>query len=196
LYEIALNESPALTHPERLNLLWRCLQSVTAYMRLRFDYYDIAHPKFMCLMAGDFVFSAQVALKLLSLRTPGWDSCLVWKELAIDYWIERQMVELGELLEARGGAAWTKELQASGLAPVIVDPFEKLRISLTGFSALLSKETKNMPITPPEEEQEQVMSAQDGFLAGVDAEMALFDDFYLTQTDFLSMDVSTTQWEC
>lgn len=196
LYEIALNDSPVITQPERLALLWRCLQSVTAYMHLRFDYYDISHPKFMCLMAGDFVFSAQVGLKLLSLRTPGWDLPLVWRELAIDWWVEKQMTELGELLEARGSAAWTKELQAKGLAPVVVDPFEKLRISLTQFSALLSKENaRNLPITPPEEEAQVVPEQDGGFLAGVDAEMALFDDFYLTQSDLLAMDVSTPQWE-
>ena len=195
LYEIALNDSLAIAQPERLNLLWRCLQSVKAYMRLRFENYDIHRPKFICLMAGDFVFSAQVALKLLSLRTPGWDLPLVWEKLAMDRWIEGQTKELGEVLELRSQASWTKELQARGLAPVVVDPFQKLLISLKGFSALLSKESeRNMPITPPEEEQ-MVPSQDAGFLAGIDAEMSMFDDFHLTQFDFLAMDVSTPQWE-
>lgn len=185
-----------MTQPDRLSLLWRCLQAVSSYMQLRFDYENIKYPKFICLMAGDFVFAAQTGLRLLLLRTPGWDLPRVWETLAIEKWIECQRNELGELLEARSRAPWTKELQASGLAPVVVDPFQKLLLSLRGFSALLARESeKNVPITPPEEEEQVVPTQDDGFLANMDAEMSMFDDFHLTQFDFLAMDASTPQWE-
>lgn len=196
LYEVALKESPAMTQPDRLSLLWRCLQAVSSYMHLRFDEYDVHYPKFICLMAGDFVFAAQAGLRLLLLRTPGWDLPRVWETLAIEKWIEHQMAELGTVLEARSRASWTKELQAKGLAPVVVDPFQKLLLSLKGFAALLVRESeKNVPITPPEEEEQVVPTQDDGFLAGMDAEMSMLDDFHLTQFDFLAMDASTPQWE-
>lgn len=198
LYEVALKESPAMTQPDRLSLLWRCLQAVISYMHLRFDGYDIYSPKFICLMAGDFVFAAQTGLRLLLLRTPGWDLPRVWETLSIMKWVERQKDELQELLEVRSRASWTKELQASGLAPVIVDPFQKLLLSLSGFAGLLARESeKNVPITPPTEEEDEVMvpTQDEGFLSAMDAEMSMLDDFQLTQFDFLAMDASTPQWQ-
>lgn len=196
LYEIALKESPAMAQPDRLSLLWRCLQSVNTYMHLRFDNNDIHHRKFICLMAADFVFAAQTGLRLLLLRTPGWNLPRVWETLAVEKWLGCQMIELEQILEERSRASWTKELQVNGLAPVVVDPFQKLLLSLKGFSALIARENeKNVPVTPPEEEEQVVPTQDEGFLAEMDAEMSLFDDLHLTQFDFLTMDASTPQWE-
>ena len=199
LYEIALHESPALTQPERLSLLWRCLQSVVAYMRVRFAESDIWRPKFICLKAADFVFAAQVGLRLYSLRTPGWDLELVRDSLELDRWIAEQSAELERILEARSQGPWTKAMQAAGLSPAIVDPFQKLLISLRGFSTLVSRENeKNVPITPPGDAAAvpaQGQAQDEGFMAGMEAEMSLFDDFYLTQLDFMAMGAPAPPWE-
>lgn len=198
LYEIALHESPAMTQPERLSLLWRCLQSIVAYMRVRFAESDIWRPKFICLKAADFVFATQVALRLFSLRTPGWDLELVRDSLAIDRWFAEQSAELERILEARSQGPWTKALQAAGLSPAMVDPFQKLLISLRGFCTLVSRENgEDVPITPPGDAAGLQAQAQDeGLMAGMDAETSLFDDFYLTQLDFMAMGASApAPWE-
>lgn len=203
LYEIALHETPSLTQPERLSLLWRCLQSVVAYMRVRFAESDIWRPKFICLKAADFVFAIQVGLRLYSLRTPGWDLELVRESLGIDRWIIEQAAELERILEARSQGPWTKAMQAAGLSPAIVDPFQKLLISLRGFSTLVSRENeKNVLITPPvdaarvqAQEQAQGQAQDEGFMAGMETEMSLFDDFHLTQLDFMTMGAPAPPWE-
>ena len=199
LYEVALHESPVLMQPERLSLLWRCLQSVVAYMRVRFAESDIWRPKFICLKAADFVFAAQVGLRLYSLRTPGWDLELVRDSLGVDRWIAEQSAELERILEARSQGPWTKAMQAAGLSPAIVDPFQKLLISLRGFGTLVSKENeKNVPITPPGDAAgvpAQGQAQDEGLMAGMEAEMSLFDDFYLTQLDFMASGAPPPPWE-
>lgn len=199
LYEVALHESPVLMQPERLSLLWRCLQSVVAYMRVRFAESDIWRPKFICLKAADFIFAAQVGLRLYSLRTPGWDLELVRESLGVDRWIADQSAELERILEARSQGPWTKAMQAAGLSPAIVDPFQKLLISLRGFGTLVSKENeKNVPITPPGDAASvpaQGQAQDEGLMAGMEAEMSLFDDFYLTQLDFMASGAPPPPWE-
>ncbi|SPN98362.1 uncharacterized protein DNG_01407 [Cephalotrichum gorgonifer] len=193
LHEIALLESSVMTLPDRISLLWRLLELVTTYMKVRFIGSDVYRPKTICIMTGDFIFCGQIAMKLASLRIPGWDTGRAREKLELERWIGAQKDELEEITAVRARSLWTAELQAKGLSPVVMDPFQKLVISLRGFAILLAKEMeKSAPLTPPEEPVEVVPPGYDESMPELDIDMSIFDDFHLTQIDFLTPDGLTT----
>ena len=58
-------------------------------------------PKFLCLTAFDFIHAFVTALKLMTLQAPGWDGRLVRSELAFDYMVDRQILDLHQLAARR-----------------------------------------------------------------------------------------------
>ncbi|KAL8388607.1 hypothetical protein RB595_009095 [Gaeumannomyces hyphopodioides] len=123
LYEISLNELPrplqdrpgfgaaalALAHqpaatvdataePERLELLWLCLDACRRYMAFRFHGGGApsapdARPHTVCLCASfDYVVAKITSLKLWMLQAPGWDRASARKGLGLES-VADQMIE-------------------------------------------------------------------------------------------------------
>lgn len=86
---------------QRLELLRKCLQSVRAFMEIRFRKVNHEWPQFICLCSFDYAFSMLVCLKLLTMHIAGWDLRLARKELDADRYLLWQIEELRDFTAER-----------------------------------------------------------------------------------------------
>ncbi|CAI4211475.1 unnamed protein product [Parascedosporium putredinis] len=155
-------------HTERLELLWRCTNSVHEYFACRFASHDVTRPRFIALNASDFVFAAQVSLKLLILRVPGWDAGFVLEKLDFERFVDKVSMEIRSLIERRSQSQWHMEMTARRLIPKMVDPFEKLHCSLLHFKGILFTElTRNaaarQAVMQGQQQQQQQQQEQSSY---------------------------------
>jgi len=224
LYEVAIAD-PRLTKPpspsflvtntERLELLWRCANSVREFFDCRFaPPCDITRPRFIALNASDFVYAAQVTLRLVILRAPGWHTNVVLEKLRPSHFVDCVSSEIEQLIERRSQSKWHMEMRSRGLIPKLVDPFEKLHCSLRQYKGMLFKELakNNAPAAQEERVAEgggpktaaQMYAEQRPLVAGpmvmdvdmdMGVDMAGLDDFNLTQIDLMAYDVDMLAWD-
>ncbi|KAK1751659.1 protein priB [Echria macrotheca] len=107
LYEIALQGAPFPTASApfsasyRLSLLRSCLEATKAFLENRFALQMGEYPRFICMSTFDFVYAFLTALRLITLRMPGWDLAQVQADLEFDKFIERQIHDMDVMVERR-----------------------------------------------------------------------------------------------
>lgn len=158
LYEIGLQEEAhfvshtyAFTSTYRLNLLESCLQATKAFLTNRFAHEMGEWPRFACMTSFDFVYSFLTALKLITLRLPGWDLDAVRRELEFDKFIERQVRDMEYMVDRRRRRRrfifgnWSGLAETEGMVDGVVaadeseneDPFLKLAKKIRVLSRMM-----------------------------------------------------------
>ncbi|KAK3375304.1 hypothetical protein B0H63DRAFT_275190 [Podospora didyma] len=145
LYEISLKDMPGVSDMERLELLWLCVHSTNAFLTNRFAEEVHEHPRFICMSSFDFIYAFITALKLITLKTPGWDLPRVRQALCFDHFVERQVKDMMFMAEKRR----RRRIRASGdvepsaaeeRAAEEEDPFLKLAKKMRGLASTMRSE--------------------------------------------------------
>lgn len=114
LYEAGLHDELAahLAPPERLEMLWKCLQATRALLDLRFSQHLLLTtnpstisifqpPRYIALTSFDYIFSMLTCLRLSIANLPGWDLRLVRRELDFNEYLARQQQILKRFADMR-----------------------------------------------------------------------------------------------
>ncbi|KAF7563776.1 hypothetical protein G7046_g295 [Stylonectria norvegica] len=145
LNEIALSDqhSSASYVPltDRLQLLWACLRSLTAFFDIRFSRRELERPRFICLSASDFAFALITGLKLLTLQLPGWNLAHIHAELDMCAIMDGQIRDLMLIIMRRKQGAFPGA--TAGAVPR-EDPFERLLRQLKTLRDLAKLELERL----------------------------------------------------
>lgn len=180
LYEPGLSEEVAvsLTPPERLEMLWKCLQATRAMLDLRFAQQPpvrIPELPHIPLMGSDYTFAMLTCLRLSTLNLPGWDLRLVRSEMDFNKYLELQHQVLQAfigtrretLLSGGGVGADGQDGKHSGrgrtIPPGYVDPFDTLQIQIGQLGAIVKAELAATmpPGVPPPPTEKSATSGED-----------------------------------
>lgn len=172
LYEVSLQEELAasLAPPERLEMLWKCLQATRAVFSLRTgDGRLSATPwmhRYTALTSLDFTFSMLTCLRLSTLNLPGWDLWLVRQEVDFNRTLSLQHQNLKKFADMRrerllasgagvvdgregtgGGGGEEEGGRRRNLPPGFVDPYECLQSRVAQLGIMVEAElAATMPL--------------------------------------------------
>lgn len=183
LYEAGLSEELAvsLAPPERLEMLWKCLQATRAMLDLRFSKLPTAAIpalQYIPLTGSDYTFAMLTCLRLSTVNLPGWDLRLVRREvdfnkyLAIQYQVLKTFVDTRReaLLSDGGVGADGQDVRDGGrrrnVPPGFVDPFDTLQIQIAQLGAMVKAElVATMPPDTPAPSMEKGTTSREGCAA-------------------------------
>lgn len=182
LYEAALHEDLAasLALPERLEMLWKCLQACRNMLELRFEQHftpAVPLPRYTALTSFDYTFVMLTCLQLSTINLPGWDLRLLRKEVDFSEYLSKQRHILKMFADLRReamantytGVDGANDGQEEGdsarrgkLPAGFVDPYETLQLQLAQLGVVvkaelaaplpseLSRPSKTDPMIPSE----------------------------------------------
>lgn len=183
LYEAGLSEELAvsLTPPERLDMLWKCLQATRAMLDLRFSQLPTAAiPALQSipLMGSDYTFAMLTCLRLSTVNLPGWDLRLVRREVDFNKYLALQHQVLKSFVETRrealmsdgGASAGGQDARDGGIRrnvpPGFVDPFDTLQIQIAQLGAMVKAElVATMPPDTPAPSMDKGTNSREGCAA-------------------------------
>ncbi|KAK5664177.1 hypothetical protein OQA88_393 [Cercophora sp. LCS_1] len=195
IYEIGLQgdaqfpASPLFSSSYRLILLTSCLRATKCFLENRFAADIGEYPRFICMSTFDFIFSFLTALKLITLRLPGWDLNDVRQELEFDKFVERQVRDMEFMVERRRKRRrfffgnWAAPAAPEGMVDGVLvagdeddgeDPFLKLAKKIRTLSKVMREELNNEYVAT-----KLTMAADAGSMTVVDAQ-GLMHEFEAT----------------
>jgi hypothetical protein len=135
LSEIALSElhcgPPHMRPADRLELLWSCVRSLRSYFSGREMHEEsLVFPRFLCLHSSDLAYTLLIAVKLVTLRLPGWDLERVDRELDFCRIMDDLVFHLGSVVSMRETGWLTAQVKHK-----YHDPFRRLQGLVKGLQA-------------------------------------------------------------
>jgi hypothetical protein len=157
LYEVAIQENqPGLfmSPQDRLEMLWSCVLATKASLSQLFCSPKPPNaPMQLCIQAFDGMYAFLVALKLMTLKTPGWDPRLVRKELDFDRMFDSQIAVMFDVAERRRAKTAAAGRAATGAHRPRIDAFERLGTKLLRLKACILAELDSLQAPDLAEEQ-------------------------------------------
>lgn len=171
IYEIGLQANAHLSDPlplftpsYRVSLLMSCLRATKGFLANRFAAEIGEYPRFICMSTFDFIYAFLTALKLITLRMPGWDLNKVRQELEFDKFVERQVIDMEFMVERRRKRRrfffgnWAAPAAPEGMVDGVVtgdeddgeDPFLKLAQKIRTLSKLMVRISLLVPVVFPD----------------------------------------------
>lgn len=111
---------------DRLRLLWSCLRSLKNIFFSRMGIWDdLDYPRFLCLHGSDLSYALIIAVRLVTLRLPGWNLANIERELSFNEVMDALIAHLTSLVDRRRQGMLSSALRDGG-APGEDDPLEAL----------------------------------------------------------------------
>lgn len=126
----------------RLLLLWSSLTAVKDFFMNRFAQDIRNEPRFICLNSYEYMYCFLLSLKLITLRTPGWDPQVARRMLNFDEYLDRQISDMQVLAQRRRRRTVHigDVMDQGSLREGFIDPFDRLAQRMTFLRSTLVKE--------------------------------------------------------
>ncbi|KAK1240684.1 hypothetical protein MKX07_006117 [Trichoderma sp. CBMAI-0711] len=104
----------AISHQDRIQLLWSCLRSLRRYYTVHGaikcdQVQDTEQRHFLGLTALDLAYAIVTGIKMLLVRVPGWDPQSIVSELGIREMVDEEIQAVAAVVARRQSGRWEEE---------------------------------------------------------------------------------------
>ncbi|KAL7939050.1 hypothetical protein V8C35DRAFT_290035 [Trichoderma chlorosporum] len=104
----------ALSHNDRIQLLWSCLRSLRRFYSVHAtikccEVLDKEERQFLGLNASDLAYSIITGIKMLLVRLPGWNPRYIVSEMWLREMLDKEIHDVGAIVARRESDRWTDE---------------------------------------------------------------------------------------
>ncbi|TFB06095.1 hypothetical protein CCMA1212_002037 [Trichoderma ghanense] len=104
----------AVSHQDRIQLLWSCLRSLRRYYTVHgtikcLQVNDTEQRHFLGLTALDLAYAIVTGIKMLLVRVPGWDPQSIVSELGVREMVDDEIEAVAAVVARRKSARWEEE---------------------------------------------------------------------------------------
>jgi hypothetical protein len=135
----------AYTHEYRIRLLSLCVQATKAFFENRFASPVGEFPRYICVSSFDFLLAFLAALKLITLRAPGWDLVRAREDLEFDEFLERQVRDTEYVAGRRKRSSRRFVIDGVLVEEAEEDPFLKLAKKLRALGKIIVSARLSQP---------------------------------------------------